>query len=163
MLIIEASLTYGKIWTRKQEKLIYIGIIVFLICPFYSIILCCLPELWSNEKAFLSCMLFFSFFSVLGLFFCIYEINKNRKIRRLVEKWKQDSIQAIAEVNLISKQRKGFQPISDVMIELSFIIKNKKYYRRNLKHHKYFLKYVDKKISILFSPTYNEVMILKQA
>ncbi len=164
---IIASLTYGKKISRAIMALIYITL---LICVFIVVftIFC---AIYYSEYEVLIC-LFLPLIGIPGLVYIIIVISKeNRYIRR----WKSDSVILSAYAIEVDRIENRLTNIVKLKISVKFIYngikmiqesgeKNNKKSSIFYIHPGYdaiFLKYVDHPINILYSPTYDQVLLLK--
>lgn len=98
--------------------------------------------------------------------FFLYFILKNKFIKKKVGLWLNDAVELKAYSRETMRIPAGLFSLRQISIEVVFkyggefiIQKNGK--QKWLQFAPYLVKYANKKINILYSPTYNEVMILK--
>ncbi len=168
---IDVSLTYGKYFSGKWLIFLYFGLILNFIIPCSAItvlIVYLILKIPLTEDPFiipfLYCSIVFLFFALYFLFL----ILNNKKLKKDIALWIGDSVQVRAQSTLLDKFKVLGQPIAEVKIKVSFYI-NKRCFvkesgdgkKRNRIYQKALAKYADREISILYSPKYDQVLILK--
>lgn len=164
---IIASLTYGKKISGAVTVLIYVALLLCVtIVP-----LAVFCAIYYTKYEVLVC-LFLPLIGIPGLVYVIIIITKeNRNIRR----WKSDSVLLSAYAIEVDRIKNGLTNIIKLKISVKFIYngikmvqesgeKNKKdgnLFYINPGYDAIFLKYVDHPIHILYSPTYDQVLLLK--
>ncbi len=169
---IETSLSLGSILDKKQSFFLCFAIVLCIALCIVMLaitsILIIIPEVtWDTPLAvaiiFVD-VLIFSLFSVL-----IYIKVKSHKIKKNISEWLNDAIELVAFCHKVDEIRLGvFQSIA-TKIKVEFKFNNKDYIRFSTAtilggYQGYlgtFNKYSNKVIKIAYSPTYDEVMILK--
>jgi len=164
---IIASLTYGK----KISKVIMVLIYIALLLCVTIVPLAIFCAIYYTEYEVLVC-LFLPLIGISGLVYIIVVISKeNRNIRR----WKNDSVLLLANATEVDRIENGLTNIVKLKISVKFNYngikmmqesgeKNNKKGNLFYIHPGYdaiFLKYVDHPIHILYSPTYDQVLLLK--
>lgn len=164
---IDASLSQGQLLGKKQWVALYLFISVFFFFPIFTLVLLVLPEVeWDSQMAFamVGCNILF----LLILALSIYLKIKNNRLKIKINLWLKDAIELKAYSRKIGENRLGLQPAA-IKIEVCFKIDGK-YYARNSSAKVFggwegyigtFKKYADREINILYSPKYDEVLILK--
>ena len=162
---IDVSLRYGKIFNKNWIILNSISIIVVLLVFGYALYDIILME-YQNRFDLLKYIIIWSicFLSIETWFF--YFILKNYKIKKKVKFWLQDAVKLTVFAKEIKRLPAFLFSLEQVAIEVIFkhdgkLIKIKNGNRKQLQVAPYLVKYANKNINILFSPKYNEVMILK--
>ena len=164
---VEVSLSQGNFLSKKQLCLLYVSIAVCFIFPVITIILVAIPQVeWDNLMVFMITCSNLLFLFLGGIL--IYIKIKNDKIKKKINLWKEDSVELSAYVEQVDEYRIGIQPKA-VKIRVRFQFGNRQYLRESsakiLGGRKGYLdvykKYVDKKVRILYSIKYDEVLILK--
>ncbi len=157
---IDICLRYGKLLNKGWIVFSFISLAVIpLLCGYcmYEIITSSVGKF--NLIDILPCI---TIFGLLELFY-LWVVLKNRLIKKKIREWKKDAVELTAyskeifRINVIPPQ---------IAIKVYFNFDGMKYAIPNGKGKRtqtayYLLKYSNRKIKILFSPTYNEVMILK--
>lgn len=167
MVNIDASLSHGNFLDKKQLTVLYIGLFVSLLLPLLAIILLITQIEWDGKMIFamvVGNIMFISFFSVL-----VFIKIKNNKLKRKIMIWIKDAIEVKAYSKNIGENRLGIQPKA-VKIQVRFKINDMAFTRESTAKafggQKGYLgtykKYADREIDILYSPKYDEVLILKQ-
>lgn len=163
---IGASLSLGAVLSKRQLLIVYISMALCLVLPLITVILLVIPEVvWDGALIATMTLADIIMLSFLGVL--IYVTVKNSAIRKKIIVWMADAVPLKAYCREIDRDRPGFQPAA-VKIQVKFKYNNKKYTRIStakvfggLKGYLgTYKKYADKDINILFSPEYDEVMIL---
>lgn len=163
---IEVSLSHGNFLNKKQIIALYIGLIVSLFLPFLTIVLLITQFEWDGQMIFamvVGDVIFLALFSILVLL-----IIENNKLRKKITLWIEDAIELKAYSKNIGENRLGIQPKA-VKIQVRFKIQDQTFTRESTAKvfggQKGYLgiykKYSDREINILYSPKYDEVLILK--
>lgn len=151
---IVASLTYGKVLSGKWMAFLYV--LCFL--EFLFLVGIILMGIYDNVSYFF------------GLLFCtlvivpsLWLIKRFRGIRRKVSLWVQDAVELPATSVYVATQKLavisfGANHMIKVSIRFKFDGKTK---RQMSIFDSVFRKYCDREIKILYSPTYDQVLILK--
>lgn len=165
---IVATLAYGKIFS----PMIMTMFIVMLFCGVMLIPLLIVFAILRNEYLLLLGLLL----SVLCIFLSVYAIVHHIRIKREINLWKQDAVLLMAKSKIIEEKTvydRGIPQGKEAKVSVKF-----QYNENKLKHvsgekikkdifHSYkgfdsiFLKYGDCEIDILYSPRFDQVMILK--
>jgi len=166
---VGASLSQGKFLDKKQLYILYLGMIAFLLFPLITIIMQFIPQIeWDSQIIITmvgSDMMFLFFLSIYA-----FVLKKNNQLRKKIIIWLEDAIEINAYSKKIGENRLGFQPKA-VKIQVTFMLNGKTYIRESTVKvfggEKGYLgtykKYADREIRILYSPKYDEVLILKDA
>ena len=162
---IKESLTYGKLFLGKTKFFLYIVLGVSLLLPIFTLALYIVSNFnivtLLNEKTI---MLICANIVPLLLFLVILiRIIYNYGLVKKVSLWLEDAVLLQAKARRLDLVDAKFKPYQ---IEVKFSYKNKiqKHISRAgnifLGYYKFFIE-SEKNIEILYSPKYNEVMILK--
>lgn len=164
---VEVSLSQGNFLNKKQRCLLYVSIAVWFIFPVITVIFIAVPQVeWDNLTVFMMIcfnLLFLCFEGIL-----IYIKIKNDRIKKKINLWKEDAVELSAYVEQIDEYRIGIRPKA-VKIRVRFRFGGRRYLRESTAKivggRKGYLdcykKYVNRKVQILYSPKYDEVLILK--
>lgn len=162
---VDVSLKYGKIFSKNW--MLTWCVCLCLAVLFFGYTLC--EILVSDNQTILDLL-----YGILVWLFCfvffagtlLYFILKNKFIKKKVMIWLNDAIEIKAYARETKRLPASLLSLEQVAIEVIFkydgeivILKNGK--QKWLQVAPYLVKYANKKINILYSPTYNEVMILK--
>jgi len=155
---IYSSLEYGKVW--KNNGLFYFYIIIFtLLCPIFTIVLTII-NITNNIS---NTSFDYAFFTIINIMFIIalYSMiksiilnNKNKKLITMID----DAIILEAESSVIGYQ---IGPQKAYHFKICFSINGKNCIRYNKGYQKFIKNYLNKKIKIIYSPKYDQVLILK--
>lgn len=161
---VEAILQYGRVWNKHQIKFFYISAVILSCCPLYTIIsfIVYRNEI-EKQLAFLIAACVLSVLFLLGVYACIIEIKKNKSLIKIIKKCSNDMNKVFgkATVRCLAMRRLGYQTINDVKIRVFFKYQGQEIIQDSKKYHKFFSKYIDKTVSILYSPLYNQVLFIK--
>lgn len=176
MARIAGLLSYGTFWSESKKKIMIEYIAIALICLFAIVLAVTMLTIEQFENpdnilgyvfTIIGFVLVFSLLPILLLVFII----KNEKKRKQVELWIEDSIEIEATSNSIGVKRQ-LGLFDCVKIQVNFEIDgicysresdSNIYKKKNFEGGYYYLwsKYADRKVKILYSPKYDQVMILK--
>lgn len=158
-MVIVASLKYGRIF-RKSLIFLWLMFAVGLFLGIYSFVF-----LFGVER---------SIWGIIGLILggilfsgtALYLIVKNYINCKNCKKWAQDAIELNATSVGIKKAYFAFSNIGLRKLKVSFKYNKKKYVKysgtkQTNGYDRVFLKYSDTQITILYSPQFDEVMIIK--
>lgn len=164
---IIASLTYGKKISVGVLVLIYIGLLLSVV----MIPLAVFCAIFYTEYEVLVC-LFLPLIGIPGLFYIIIVVSReNRSIKR----WEKDSVMLFAHISEVDRIENGLTNIvkSKILVKFNYngikMIqesgeKNNKKSNMFYIHPGYdsiFLKCIGNRIRILYSPIYDQVLLLK--
>ena len=156
---IVASLKYGRVWSR--QLLLFCDLYIFIcgFCLSYTFVYLFDPSRSLEE--------FFVMFSV-SLFLTgigLYVIIKNMLLRKRIKVWLQDAILLKAFVWKVA-ERYSRSWFPNLKIKIQFFHENNFIFRcsgtkESNGYDTVFYQFIDKEIDILYSPKYDEVMLLK--
>ena len=168
---IEASLEQGRYFSGKILALLILCANAFV---FYYLFLGVLSLVFFFNGNFSENYFDIVDFSIYGLCVvfssgvCIWLLVINAKIKKKILLYVNDAIPLQAYSRKLSSFRTLGQPFPEVKIEVSFRIGDKRYTRisgdgkkRSKMYQKIYRKYADREINILYSPKYDQVLILK--
>lgn len=166
---IEASLSQGNFLSGKKLLVLYMSLCIMLLFPSLSIIIF-IVMIVTTEWSIPIFTLFIGG-DVLCLLFLIMFIHIKIKNDRLKEKiilWVEDAIQVRAFSKKIDENRLGLQPKA-TKIQIKFKINGEMYVKESTAkvfggwqgYLGTFNKYANREINILYSPKYDEVLLLK--
>lgn len=175
MYRIAGLLSWGTFWSESRKKIILEYIAIVIICLFAIVLYVTMVtiEQFKNPDNIviyiIALLSFVAVFSLLPLLLLIF-ILKNERKRREVNLWLKDAIEVEAYSKSIGKKQLGI--FECVRIQVDFYINGIHYSRvsdSNIYKEKsfeggyYYLwsKYSNRKIRILYSPKYDQVMVLK--
>lgn len=164
---IDVSLSRGILYGNKQFVVGGIAIassVLLIILGIASLILTCLE--WDAQIFF--CAIASALIGITFLVVMIYCLIKDKKNKKDVSLWIEDAIKVHGIAEKIDAFRPGFQPIC-YKIRVKFYIGETSYMRESTTKglfgmkgfNNVFKKYADKSVELLYSPTYDEVLILK--
>ncbi|MDE6104966.1 MAG: hypothetical protein K2G38_04725 [Clostridia bacterium] len=152
---IEALLNHGKYYSKNWVIFSYITLILGIL----SMLLLIVCAILASEYLILLTLLLV----ILGIVGCLCIILNNWKLKHIIELCLPDCVEVKAtaeELGIINNNYGKDQ------IGVRFTLNGQEYFRMSvagsfLFRHIEFNKYAGKKINILYSPKYDEVMILK--
>lgn len=163
---VSGSLLYGKVLSKIEFKLLLACLCLLSLLPIATIFLiiigsCGLMD-WDTEMIF-SISLSNIVFGI-AIFILAYMVYYHKKLYKNVDLWLEDAIEALAFAQRRDVTSINYRPYQ---VEFSFSIDGKEYKRLSLASglimwgNRQFLKYHNKCVKILYSPKYDQVMILK--
>lgn len=166
---IAATLEDGRILSRDFKIFLKIGIACCVIGYLLSVIIIA-TGLYPNDINvwFLGVFVFLFCFGIGGAFF--YLIWRNKKIELKVQEYLIDAEELYAETRIVNDLGIVGRIQDGVKIEIRFQLNNRKYVRisgnpnkKTLRngYDKVFLMYANRIVRILYSPKYDQIMILK--
>ncbi len=162
---IDVSLSHGQLF-HKQLILVYFGMVVCCLFPILTIIMIALQMEWTAE--IVSTMALCNILGFAFLALLIYIKIKNDRLKNKIKLWLDDAVTLKAYSQKIDEHKLGIQPKA-TKIQVTFTFDNN-HYKRQSTYKVFggyegcvgcFNKYADKEVDILYSPKYDEVMILK--
>ena len=158
-MVIVASLKYGRIF-RKSLIFLWIMFALGLFLGIYSFVF-----LFGVERSIVG-FIGLIFGGILFSGTALYLIVKNYINCKNCKKWAQDAIELNATSVGIKKAYFAFSNIGLRKLKVSFKYNKKKYVKysgtkQTNGYDRVFLKYSDAQITILYSPQFDEVMIIK--
>ena len=155
------QLIYGKKWI-PVIFLLFIG----LLFPILTLVMFCFPIEWDSIMIVSIVLMNLLCFAILGL--PLYIIIKDKRNKKQVKIWMQDAVKLEAYCKKLDEYKLMFL-LNGIRIQVSFEINGIKYVRNSTgktfaggkAYLATFIKYADREINILYSPKYDEVMILK--
>ena len=164
---IDVSLSRGKLWNKAQSIVFYCGVVDC--CCFFviTVLLIAIPEVvWDLKLALTIGGCDIGAAALMSLFIVV-KIQKE-KLSKEVKLWLEDAIEITAYSQKVGENRPGFQPKA-TKIRVSFTMGGK-HYRKDSSltplggrkgYAGCFNKYADREVNIMYSPKYDEVLILK--
>ena len=158
---IEFSLSKGKIFNRSQKVPFWIGLIfgcLFLLICFFIILIDDLT--FTDIVAITIC----SLFVCVGIIFSLYQLIQQVQLKNKISLWIKDAVELSATAIYDKSMNFGILGTLPSII-VSFSYQDKTYRKKSFggkrRLDRLLQKYINKKIKILYSPTYDEVLILK--
>lgn len=163
---IDASLSQGNFITGKKAIFLYLMFVVALSFPLLSVIVLFFPSDLDYTIIFALIggnIMFLALFTVL-VYICI----KNSRLKQKIIVWLEDAIEIKAYSKKIGENRLGFQPKA-TKIQIVFKFADQTYVRDSAGkvfggwqgYLGTYTKYADREIRILYSPKYDEILILR--
>ena len=173
---VAASLESGRLLTGGWLKFFYFGMIFPLLLPSITMLMVIaslfVEEFWNLLMIIssISCAVFGLFMSTIFAYF----ISCNKKLKRRILLYLEDAIETRASTKTIDTFKTIGHPqiMKEFKIQVNFKIYGLFYSRTsgiagsNKIHNGYdkvFAKYADRNINILYSPKYDQVLVLKDS
>lgn len=173
---IAGLLNYGTFWSESKKKIFvnYFGIL--FLCLFMMVLTVVMISIEYNQMSrslielITSIIMYIVIFSLLPIVLTIM-VMKNEKMRKNVYLWMEDAVLVNAFAKCVGlKKQLGIFP--SVKLQVNFKMdgisyskesRSNHYKTKNFEEGYYYIwsKYADKEIRILYSPKYDQVMILK--
>lgn len=150
---VTATFQYGRVWGDFALS----GMIILALAMTLGIAYLAIAVLWKEN---LGASIFILLFDLLlfGLF--IVEIIKGVKNRIYAQKCIKDAIERKTFIKFCDKDKGLGLNYKGVKISVSFHFENKKI-RKDSIYDKFFEGYIDKEKVVLYSPTYDEVLLCR--
>ena len=155
---VDISLSLGQLFWKKQLNIVIALFILSLVFPILTIIMLICAIVWNYQI-----IIFISSIDCLSLLLMIYFlclIIKDKSNKKKVNVWLKDAVMLNASSKVI-ETKKIFFLWNGLKVKISFSFNNRVIRIVNHKHIVTLKQYVNRKINILYSPKYDEVLILK--
>lgn len=165
---IDVSLSKGNLSKNPILLLLYLGVAVGCCVPVLTLIMLCIPQIeWDNRLV--GIMAGLNVFFIAVIFLLAFLIIKNNRIVKEVKTWLEDAVEIKAHSKKIGEIRSGMFYVLSIQIEIRFQYGGKVHKKQSSVkvsglpkgYAEWFNRYADKDVDILYSPKYDEVMILK--
>jgi len=160
---IDASLSHGLFVAGKKMSFLCFATSLLLLLPLLTIIMLIIPGIEWERKMIIALvmgnLLFISLFILI-----INLIAGYKKLEKKVVLWLEDAIRLRALTMRLDKVSLAYKPFQ---IQVNFEFDGRMYQRVSAPgnvikgYHKIFSRYGDREINILYSPKYDEVLIIK--
>lgn len=172
---IDATLKYGQFFTGKWIVFFYSLIVFCAVMPISSIVYLFLVllniEIVDNETILvLICSSTVCILIILGVLFVLH---KNCKLKKKIAMWLEDAVELTAQTITLDTFRTLGHPVAETKLQVKFNYyginkvqssfdetKKDHWYKRN-GYFKILSKYSNRTIKIMYSPKYDQVLILK--
>ena len=163
---IDASLNYGKIYTSKAWDATFIVMLILSVLVMVFAVVGLFDKPYDSNSKFMIVFGFvFGGFMLLVTLLLFLYINRGKKKATL---WLKDAVLLEARCTLLdtSMQVRRSVVVKAAAIRVKFTYNGKKYtkessYKGTRAYLPVFNKYADKKITIAYSPKYDQVMLVK--
>ena len=163
---IKASLTYGKVFAGKPKiilsVLLYIllfldVVLLYAICSILRQVKNGTMQIDNIEISVIGIIIL----AILPLGVILWRICYNKKVMKKIDEWLKDAVL----LNAIGR-RLSYYPYSSIQVQVEFCYEGKRYKRVNTDGNAligYYRPFKEdkKKLKILYSPKYDEVLILR--
>lgn len=150
---VAATFKYGRVWGNFALS----GMIILALAMTLGLAYLAIAVLWKENAGASIFILLFDLFLV-GLF--IAEISKGVKNRIYAQKCIKDAVERTVVIKYCNEDKGLGLNYKGVKISVSFHFENKKI-RKHSVYDKFFEGYIDKEAVILYSPTYDEVLLCR--
>ena len=166
---VDVSLSHGKLFNKKHFIPLYIALSTSCLFPVLTVFLLCLPAVeWDNDMIVALTLGNLFAAAIISLF--VYVERKNRKLKNKISVWSTDAVKIRAYSKKVGEIRLGMQPKA-TKIQVRFTLNAVEYIRESTYkvlgglegYVGCFNQYADRAVTVLYSPKYDEVMILKDA
>ena len=165
---IYATLNDGKYFGGKSSKMInafyIISIVLLSICILLFVLTLFMYDNTNETREMLLLMLFLVIYGLSIFLTMLYVKKRNNKLKSKINSCLEDAILTTGKVKKMNYTSKDYKPYQ---IEVTFSIDNKTHKKYSatgkslINDYKFFSKFDGKTINILYSPKYDEVLILK--
>ena len=164
---IDVSLSQGRLLVKKDFVLLAISMVISCLLPLLTLVLPFTSEMeWESDV--IIAMVLGDLFSIALMGLTIFLIVKDKKVKSKVRLWLEDAIRVRAIANYVGEVRFG-GPAKATKIQVDFVLDGKHYYKESTVkllggqagYNSAFNKYANKHVKIMYSPKYDEVMIVK--
>lgn len=161
------SLSQGNILDNKQRFVGWFAVAVSCLFFILTIVLLAIPQVeWDVELIALMSICDAGAVAMISL--CTYIFIKNKKLKQKLSVWLYDSVEIHAYSKKIDEYRGGMQPKA-TKIRIDFYCNDVAFRKESTVkvfggqsgYAGCFNNYADKEVNILYSPEYDEVMIIK--
>lgn len=161
---IKASLKYGKVFSRKGKMFLYGLLLISILFPLITVgvFISFYFERLVLTQSMTAPLIYGNVFSLFLFGILLWRIIYNNRLVKMINMWLDDSVTISATARRLDLFDKRYKPYQ---IEVSFIYdgKEQKHISRAGNCFTGYYKFIrekSKKIQILYSPKYDEIMIL---
>ena len=164
---IDVSLSHGKLLGKSQMAPVYLLLCISLLFPLITIVLLIFPFIeWTGDVTLVMVFCNMMFLGILLFFVCLRA--KGSKLKAKVRLLLEDAVEVQAYAKKVAEYGMGLYP-KEIGIKVMFTIDGIAYERYSTMKGSRgrigcsvtLAKYADRKINILYSKKYDEVLILK--
>lgn len=179
---INASLKYGKYFTGKYLFFMYYTFTLTIIATVFTIILMILSPFNAEIYDSLIPLIILFFVGLLLTLYMLFNIFKHKKLTKRIKEWLKDAVEIDAYCKYIDNFKVMGQP-TQIKIQVEFKYNGKKIkklsgderynegnssmnlinkYSTKTGYDWFFKKFADRQIKILYSPKYDQVLLLNE-
>ena len=161
---IDSSLKCGRIFTGVRLVWIYLCMIIPLFIPVLTVLSFILIKSLSHETETIISFVFINLFAILSSSTSTFVFIRNKKNIQKIKLALQDCKQTLGTARRVDAENIRFKPYQ---IEVTFKIDGQIHHRLSqpgntiIGYRKYNLKYCKQPFTMLYSPNFDEVIILK--
>ena len=157
-----ASLQKGPIWGRVFIRIFWVLLILTIIS--YILLMIAFISDWANDG--MICALICTILLGLMIGVSLYFIIRNNNLKKDLKLWMHDAVILKALSNTLVEFRALCHPFAEVSIRVKFSYQGKSYIycsgnNEKPKRYKSFEFYADRELLVLYSPTYEQVMMFR--
>ena len=156
---IDFSLSNGKIYHKSLLSICWIALVSGSLAIVVLFACMLAYEMTPSEKVGFGSLGFVVCFPII---FSAYHLIKQNKLKKKVDLWSKDAVELSASMKSQSSNVGMLLSKPTIIVEFSY--QGKRYEKEIFNGKKKFMivnQYINKKVKILYSPTYDEVLILK--
>ncbi len=164
---IDSSLQYGKILSKRKFIIILICLGILFLVPLISlcVLITCFCGVMTLDNDIKLSLIFLNIVFCIFIIITIYIVLYYKKLYKNIALWLNDAVKIKAFVRRMDEIGLNYKPFQ---VEFSFEINGKEYKRLSayggliVGLNKRYIKYHNKTVNILYSPKYDQVMLLKE-
>lgn len=164
---IDCTLKYGKVYVKQLKFLNILSLVLIVISNlllFGGIVLCAVSQISIKEFSLVA-IIYIAILSLVVV--CVFIIKKNKKRNLEITEWLKDAVEIKAEINRLDLTNINCQPYQiEVVLNFKGETIRKISNKSNLiteGYPKVFAKYHNKKIVVLYSKKFDEVLLTKNS
>ena len=162
---IDFALSLGQLIWKPQLRPIIVIFLIALLFPIITVAMICTPVVWTTE--IIICISFADILSLMLISIVLFLVIRDKANKKKISIWLQDAVMLKAYSRKIDEINKLFLP-KGILIEVSFELNGIPHTKESSakvfggkKAYYSISKYADRQINIMYSPNFDEVMILK--
>ena len=164
---IDCTLKYGKVYIKQLKLLNILNLILVVISNLLligGIVLWAVSEIAIKEFSLVAIIYIAITLLVVT---SVYILKKNKKRNIEITEWLKDAVELKAEINRLDLTNANYQPYQ-IEVVLKYKGKEIRKISNKANHltegaHKIFAKYHNKKVNVLYSEKYDEILLIKKA
>lgn len=166
---VEASLQFGRLYGMSSKLVCYGSLVLVFVILGFTIFLAALPsELLEWDQDMIIGMIALNILAIIAFSVTLWIEKVNIKHRKQVLLWLEDAIEMRAYSMKLDWEPAGFFKVIKIQVQFNYDGENLTRNsigadKNNVGYNHQFNKYANKEIRILYSPKYDQVMILKES
>lgn len=162
-----SSLQYGKIPSKGEYTLLWVFVYLLFLIPLTTICIAITIScgVMSWEKEIIIALILVNVMFCIFIIITVYMLKYYRKLYKNIEEWIKDSVVTTATVKRMDLVSSSYKPYQ---VEFNFEIDGQNFKRLSSSGgvivglNKQLVKYHNKTVKILYSPKYDQVILLKE-